>query len=197
MTLDEVLAEVARDRIFYDESGGGVTISGGEPMLQPHFVMALLERCRREAIHTAVETCGLGNRAILERVASLADLILFDLKLFDEARHRAATGHGNSGILANMRLLSRLPADVRVRIPLVPGVNDDDANIAAIGAFVRDAGLTQVDVLPYHRAGMAKYDRLGRTYALPEAQPPTAGAVAAAVGRLKQFGLEVACGGAA
>jgi pyruvate formate lyase activating enzyme len=166
--LDELLAEIDRDVLFYDQSGGGVTLSGGEPLAQAEFSLEILTACRARRIHTAVDTCGYGPTEVVEAFAQVTDLFLYDLKVMDSARHEAETGVANEQILANARLLDALGARMWVRVPLIPGINDDLENLAAIGRFVRDLrSVEAVQVLPYHRAGEAKIERLGRTTALP------------------------------
>jgi pyruvate formate lyase activating enzyme len=194
ITVQELLAEIERDRIFIDRSAGGVTFSGGEPLLQGAFLASALAACRSAGFHTAVETAGFGPTMALEALGG-ADLVLFDLKLFDEDRHRRATGVSNRLILANFGRLTARHRGVRARLPLIPGVNDDDENVDAIGALVASAGVAAIDLLPYHSAGIAKYSRMGRSYALPEVQPPTPAALAAARARLEHFGLSVQVGG--
>jgi pyruvate formate lyase activating enzyme len=170
-TAVEVVATLERDRTFYDESGGGVTFSGGEPLAQPRFLSALLAACQAREIHTAVETSGHASPAALGDIHP--DLFLFDLKVMDEARHRAATGVSNRLILANARMLAGRGTPMRLRFPLVPGVNDDEDNRRALAAFARSIGITAIDVLPYHRAGIAKYVRLNRPYRLSGTPEPT------------------------
>jgi pyruvate formate lyase activating enzyme len=166
--LDELLREIDRDVLFYDQAGGGATLSGGEPLAQAEFSLEILAACRARRIHTAVDTCGHGPAEVVEAFAQLTDLFLYDLKIMDSARHEAETGVRNDEILANARLLDALRARVWVRVPLIPGSNDDVENLAAIGRFVRDLrSVEAVQVLPYHRAGEAKLERLGRTTALP------------------------------
>ena len=194
-TASELMSEIVKDILFFDESGGGVTFSGGEPLMQPAFLEAVLERCRDLRIHTAVDTCGLADQDALARISALTNLFLFDLKVADDERHREVTGVANERILANLRLLASAGAAVRIRVPLVPGVNDDQANIEAIGRLVASLGLARVDVLPYHRAGIAKYDRLNKEYLLPDTQPPSEAALAATVSTLEGFGLRVHVGG--
>jgi pyruvate formate lyase activating enzyme len=167
-SVDELLAEIERDVLFYDQSGGGVTLSGGEPLAQAEFSLAILDACRARRIHTAVDTSGYGPAEVVEAFANLTDLFLYDLKVMDSARHEAETSVANDQILANARLLDALGARMWVRVPLIPGVNDDVENLAAIGRFVRALrSIEAVQVLPYHRAGEAKLERLGRTTALP------------------------------
>ena len=191
MAVGEVIDEIGRDRIFYDPSGGGATFSGGEPLMQPDFLIALLDRCHAERIHTAVDTSGMAPPETVRAVGRLADLILYDVKLMDDERHRLHTGASNMPILENLALLAAERRPVIVRLPLIPGVNDDDENISATGAFVSSLGLTRVDVLPYHRAGMSKYERLSRAYRLPEVAPPGAGDLERVVRALERFNLTV------
>ena len=194
-SLDEVMRDVLRDRAFYDQSGGGVTLSGGEALMQRAFALALLERCRSEGLHTAVETCGLVHPPTLRRAAAIADLFLFDLKLIDPERHRAATRASNRRILANLRELAASRTNVIVRVPLIPGVNDDWHNVALTGALMASLGLARVELLPYHRAGIAKYARLGRMSSFEHVPAASAASVADAAEVLRRAGLDVTAGG--
>jgi pyruvate formate lyase activating enzyme len=198
MGVVDVLSEVERDTAFFDESGGGVTFSGGEPLAQPAFLASLLRACRRHELRTAVETSGLTSAATLSALAEDVGLWLFDLKLMADARHRAATGVSNEQILANLTALAARGAQVVVRVPLIPGINDDDANIDATGAFVAGLpGSRALHLLPYHDAGSAKYGRLGRDYSLNETKRPEAAALERIADRLRAYGLSVTTGGAA
>ena len=196
-SVDELLAEIDRDVLFYDQSGGGVTLSGGEPLAQAEFSLAILEACRARRIHTVVDTSGYGPAKVVEAFANLTDLFLYDLKVMECARHDAGTGSPNEQILANARLLDALGARMWARVPLIPGINDDLENLAAVGRFVRDLrSVEAVQLLPYHRAGEAKLERLGRTTALPIA--PGAGpqeADRAAEGLRRSTGKPVTIGG--
>jgi pyruvate formate lyase activating enzyme len=196
LTVDRLVGEIERDTVFHDESGGGVTMSGGEPLHQPLFLEALLKRCRERRIETAVETCGYAPPRVLLAVARWTDLFLYDLKIMSDARHRAATGHSNRRILENLRLLCARHDAVRVRVPLVGGVTDDRANIRAIGALLSELPVTEVDLLPYHTAGIAKYERLDRPCLLGEDAIPSADAIAMSVETLSRCGLDVQVGGA-
>ena len=194
-TVDELMAEIEKDVVFFDESGGGVTFSGGEPLMQADFLDEALRRCQAIRIHTAVDTCGLANSDVLLRISQNTDLFLYDLKLMDEARHREVTGASNELIIENLKMLARLRGNIRVRFPLIPAINDDADNVRALGALVSSLGITRVDVLPYHRAGLAKYIRLDEEYRLPDTDPPSAGDVAEVVGILEQYQLRVQVGG--
>ena len=190
-TVDALMALVERDRIFYDESGGGVTFSGGEPLLQTAFVLEAAHACRDAGIHVAIDTCGHVPPEALLAAAREADLFLFDLKIADGDAHRRFTGVPNDLILSNLERLASVHPRVVVRFPLIPGVNDDDRNVRAVGALLASFRLTRVDVLPYHRAGLAKYHRLHRPYALEETEPPSPAQVARVVQRLESHGLIV------
>jgi pyruvate formate lyase activating enzyme len=196
MTVDEVLAEVERDVPFYDESGGGVTFSGGEPLMQPEFLESLLEACGRREIHRTVDTCGHAEAEVLTRIASRADLFLYDLKHMDPAVHARYTGSSNDRILDNLRLLARIGARVRVRYPLIPGINDDEGNLRALGAFLRDLGhVSEIDILPYHDVMIGKYRRLGGGFRLEGVERPSAGLLRNRARILAGFGLRVTIGG--
>lgn len=196
VTVDELLDLLERDRPFYEESDGGVTFSGGEPLMQPEFLLACLAACRERGLHTAVDTSGYAPRDLMMEVATRTDLFLYDLKLLDDARHREYTGVPLAPILANLRDLVRAGAPIWLRVPLIPKVNDDLANLKAIGAFVAALdGIERVHVLPYHRVGSDKYRRLGQPYALGELQPPTPDNVEKAAECLSSFGLKVYKGG--
>jgi pyruvate formate lyase activating enzyme len=198
MSVAAVVDAIERDRIFYDESGGGVTFSGGEPLMQPAFLEALVEQCRARRIHAAVDTSGFGDPAALERI--WPNLFLFDVKAIDEERHRAITGVSNRVILDNLaRVAARTRAgraSLIVRFPLVPGVTDDDAEVREVGRTLSSLGISRIDVLPYHRAGLAKYARLGRRYGLPWTQPPAPERVRRVVEILSEHHLTVRVGGA-
>lgn len=175
-SIAELLAEVERDRPFYEESGGGVTLSGGEPLLQPEFAAALLAALRSRGFHTALDTSGQALWPVLERVAAEADLVLYDLKLMDDVRHKEFVGCSNRLILDNICRLAGTGRPVRVRIPLAAGANDDDAAVKAVIDFLRPLpALRTVDLLSYHKGGQEKYRALGqeacfRLFAAPSAE---------------------------
>ncbi len=194
MTTADVVRVIEQDTLFYDQSGGGVTFSGGEPLMQPDFVIELLEACRDKRIHTAVDTCGMADRDRLLRAAELADLFLFDVKMLDDERHRQFTGVSNVRILDNLRALVAARARVLVRFPLVPGVNDEPGHVERVGRFLAGLGLSRVDVLPYHRAGSGKYPALGREYRLAGTEVPTT-RTEEAVRILAGCGLDAVAGG--
>ncbi len=196
MTVQQLMAEIERDRIFYDQSGGGVTFSGGEPLQQLDFILDLLQSSREREIHAALDTTGYTSTDVIERVAPLVDLFLFDLKVMDGGRHRAVTGVGNEPILRNLRLLAQDHRPVIVRIPVIPTINDDRENFLAVGEFVSSLpGQVRVDLLPYHGIAVEKYRRLRREYALSDLQPPSTENMNQIAHLLEGFGLAVTIGG--
>jgi pyruvate formate lyase activating enzyme len=197
LTVAEVFEVVERDRPFYDESGGGVTFSGGEPLFQWRFLLACLEAARRRGIDTAVDTSGFASRRTIETVARATNLFLYDLKVLDPVRHRRDTGLPLGPILRNLRALDRAGATIWIRVPLIPAYNDDRANLEALGVFV--AGLSQtrrVHLLPYHRLGSEKHARLGLSDPMdPAVAAPSPAAVEESAAYLRSFDLDVRIGG--
>jgi pyruvate formate lyase activating enzyme len=182
VSVDDVIRAVEEDSGFYVRSGGGLTVSGGEPLAQAEFVAKLLARARSRGLDTVVETSGLCPWESFERVAPHVDQIFYDIKCVDPARHRRETGVSNEVILENFRRLrTEFPEiAVVVRTPVIPGVNDREEDIRAIARFIGDAGgASAYELLPYHGFGEGKYHRLGRAYPLSRAEPPSEGQMAA------------------
>jgi pyruvate formate lyase activating enzyme len=195
MSVGAVLDEVERDRIFYEHSGGGMTLSGGEPLSQPEFAVALLRGARAGGIHAAVETAGWAEPATVSEVLIEADLILYDLKHMDSAKHLAATGVPNHRILRNAELASQLDVEMAVRTPVVPGFNDKLDDIMAIGRFALGLGITDMHLLPYHKYGVPKYANLRREYQLGHTPVPAEKHLLTLVRELESLGLCVRVGG--
>jgi pyruvate formate lyase activating enzyme len=196
MTVDDVLAAIGEDTIFYDDSGGGVTFSGGEPLAQAAFVTDAMRALRAEDVHTALDTCGLARWDELRDAAAHASLVLYDLKLMDDDRHKAATGVSNRAILHNLVALAHGHANVWIRIPVIPGVNDDEANVEAAAAFVCPLpGVRQVDLLPYHATGEAKFARVGQAYGLHGTPTPGHDRLDALAVHFRARGLHTTIGG--
>lgn len=194
--LEEVLTEIESDRVFYEQSGGGVTFTGGEPMSQRPFLLALLRACQARGIHTALDTSGYCTWKALDEVRPYVNLFLYDLKLMDDARHRQYTGVSNVVILSNLRILAEGGHAVRVRLPVIPGINDDWENLQASGKFLAGLpALQRVDLLAYHSSAEAKYQNLGLDYALPGLKPPSNERMQEIAAFLRGFGLEVSIGG--
>lgn len=170
----ELLAELVRDRVFYDQSGGGITFSGGEPLAQPDFVIESLEECKREDLHTAVDTCGFRDRETLISVAELTDLFLFDLKTIDPALHLRLTGVEVAPVLENLELLAAHGARIWLRIPIVPGLTDRTDTIDSAVAYAkRHSNIERISLLPYHRTGLGKQPRLGLVEPSNGFKPPS------------------------
>lgn len=171
-TIRELMEIISRDRIFYQNSGGGVTVGGGEPLMQPAFVSEFLEACQGVHIHTAIETCGYGEWEHVRPVFEHTDQIFFDLKAMDDELHRKLTGVGNELILDNAGRMVKLGKQVVFRIPLIKGINDSDENLAQTAAFVtecmKDNDQISLELLPYHSYGRDKYRWLDRDYPLKE-----------------------------
>lgn len=196
LTVGELMREVGRDRLVFDDSGGGVTFSGGEPFRQAAFLRASLEACRREEIHTAVDTSGHADRHDLLEIAPLADLVLYDLKLMDDARHRAWTGVSNRTILDHLDRLARIHPAIWLRVPVIPGVNDDPANLQAVAAYAaRYPSVRRVSLLPYHQLGADKLARLGHPPSVAGIRPPSAEQMAALATAFADTGIPTTIGG--
>ncbi|MBQ2955428.1 MAG: glycyl-radical enzyme activating protein [Clostridia bacterium] len=166
ITLDEALRIALEDRIFYG-STGGVTLSGGEPLMQADFAAALLRELCARGVHTAVDTCGHAPWSAFEKTLPYCGLYLFDVKHMDSEKHRAATGRGNGLILENLARLSAAGARIQVRIPLIPGINDDEENILRTGEFLKKIGPEKIKLLPYHDMAHVKYRAIGMEDTLP------------------------------
>ncbi len=175
VTIGELLKEIERDVVFFDQSGGGVTLTGGEPLMQPRFAIELLRACKAHGIHTVLDTSGYASWQVISEVAQHSDLFLYDLKLMDDERHRKFTGVSNRLILSNLQRLSAAGENIVVRIPLIPGVNDDEQNLRLTQRFLTGLpNLAGVEVLSYHDIAQAKYSALDLSYRLPELASPTA-----------------------
>jgi len=194
MSVEDVMKEVLRDSEFYRESGGGVTFSGGEPLMQPMFLAELLRACRGEGLHTAVDTSGHADPAALKKIIDHTDLFLYDVKHMDPELHRRYTGATNELALQNLTLLRG--RQVVIRTPIVPEVNDDEDNIMHMGEFVSSLSFTEICLLPYHRVGSEKAQRLNGETPLPfVAEPPTKESLERLCGVLTGYGLNVKIGG--
>lgn len=196
MDIDEVLAEVEKDRPFYRRSGGGVTIGGGEPLMQFEFTTELLKALRNIYLHTAIETCGYAPWTKFETVLQHVDLLQIDLKHIDSDKHNALTGKGNELIIDNLKktLSVKKPEDVIIRIPVIPGCNDSRENITQSAAFVSELGYKQIELIPYHRMGVAKYSQYGMVYPLNEVEPSTQEEIQALRDKVEDFGLKEVTG---
>lgn len=190
--VEDLYAEVSADRAFWERSGGGVTLSGGEPLVQPRFVKAFLQRCRADYIHTAIESCLHVATQTVTEIMPLVNTVICDMKLMDGERHRQFTGVSNALILKNLAALLQTDQDMRVRMPLIPGVNDDDTNLEALGAFLQaHREGAQLELMPYHRLGEAKYARLGRSCKMADIPTPSKEAIETAAAVLGHFRINL------
>lgn len=165
--------EVETDRLFYRNSGGGITLSGGEPTMQPDFAEAFFSRCRQKGLHTALDTCGFVRWEVLSEILKQTDLVLYDLKHMEADRHKELCGVSNEVILENAaRIAAEGKSALAFRMPLIPGYNDSDSNIRDTAAFVKKTGAQEITLLPYHRFGTGKYDIIDAKYPLSDLATP-------------------------
>lgn len=174
-TVSELMEEIVKDKEFYDRSGGGVTFSGGEPLVQYKFLMECLIECKKREIHTAIETTGYTEEEKIKAVGEYLDIIHFDLKHMDPGKHRELTGVSNERILTNFRILTTFHRNVIARIPVIPGCNDEPENIRKTAGYAAECGARRLELLPYHQLGVNKYRQLGREYELSACQTPDKG----------------------
>ena len=197
MTTEELLKEVGKDLIFYRNSGGGVTLSGGDPTAQPEFALQIFKGCKKKGIHTALDTCGYVPWEILKDILEYTDLLLYDIKHMDPDIHTDMTGVSNELILQNLEaVFSAAKVPTNIRVPVIPGYNNSKENIKATARFVKELGANKVNILPYHRLGMGKYARLGRKYPLEEnIQPPGNTEMEEIKNIIETYGLGCSIGG--
>ncbi len=163
ISADDVIKEVLRDRIFFEESGGGITLSGGEPFLQYDFLTEILKKAKENSLHTAVETCGFADTEKMLAAAEYIDVFLFDYKLTDSALHKKYTGVGNEKILHNLKALSDKGSKIILRCPVIPSVNDTDEHFKGIARTAEEnVGVTGIEIAPYHELGLSKLSRMGK-----------------------------------
>lgn len=195
MTAKQLMATILEDRVFYESTGGGVTLSGGEPLVQADFCAELLTMAKEEGLHTAVDTCGMVSWETFTKVLPVTDLFLYDVKQMDAALHQRYTGRDNRLSLSNLRHLCEHGAEVEVRIPLVPGVNDDEQFVSAVGQFLSGlACIRRVKVLPYHPYARSKFVAIGREDTMPHVASPSDAELDRVVDRLRTFGIDAVSG---
>lgn len=196
MATEEVVGEIEKDRIFFEQSGGGASFSGGEPFLQHEFLFSLLKACKEKGIHTVVDTAGYTSSDVLQRISGFVDLFLYDIKTMDDQQHRDFTGVSNRLILENLQHLAEWGRRVIVRIPIIPGINADSESIRRIGSFVGALGnVEEIHLLPYHQTGIEKYRRLGMDYRMNGTPVPTQDELQRVVGELRSHVPVVSIGG--
>ncbi|MDD4792577.1 MAG: glycyl-radical enzyme activating protein [Firmicutes bacterium] len=198
MSVPEVMDEVELDRAFYDESGGGVTFTGGEPLAQPKFLCELAKACRDLELHTAVDTSGIAGPQVIEELVPHVDLWLYDIKTVDSDLHISATGCSNELPISNLSWLVNQGCDVMLRVPLIPGFNDDDSSLAGFVGLLESLDWrhpAEVAILPYHRLGNEKYARLGRKYSMRDVGEPGIDCIDRARRIFEAAGIGVRIGG--
>lgn len=192
MSVNEVMAQIAPDAALLNAAGGGVTFAGGEPLMQPDFLLLLLQACKALGLHTSVDTSGYTPWEFLERISPYVDLFLFDLKIMDDERHRQFTGLSNGLILENLAALSKLGQHIILRVPVIPGITDDADNLTAITRFA--AGLPHLEnimLMPYSQTAKEKYERLGKPYLMTPLPASDVGRLTDLAQQIHQSGLEV------
>lgn len=196
VSSEELMASILRDRIFFDQSGGGVTFSGGEPTFQPVFLEKILTECCKEGISTAIDTCGYADKAVLLGLAQKADLVLFDVKGFDSARHCSNTGVDATSILENLDALVQAHHSIWLRVPVVPGYTDDAGEMESLASrYALSESIKRVALLPYHPLGAAKLDMLGNARKMPDIATPSQSTLETLAGVWRRRGFDVHIGG--
>ena len=195
MSVATVLTEIEKDREFYESSGGGVTFSGGEPLGQPEFLKHVLMACKSRDIHTALETCGVANWEHLENILAYTDLFLYDVKQMDPVEHEKLTGYDNRLVLENLEKLCRIGANVIIRMPVVPGLNDSEKNLTATAELMIRFDIAEIHLLPYHNYGENKYRMLGNDYSLTDLEPVLEKNLDAPKHLFERYGLRANIGG--
>jgi pyruvate formate lyase activating enzyme len=195
MSVEETIKEIERDRAFYEESEGGVTFSGGEPLLQPSFLNAILRECNERNIHTTLDTSGYASQEVVNRICDKVNLYLYDIKTMDDQNHKKYTGVSNKLILQNLERLAKNGSDIAISLPIIPRINDDETNILRTGEFISSLrSVKYVSLLAYHKTGVDKYKNLGRSYRLEETQSPRSEKMEIIKKKLEAFGLKVKIG---
>ncbi len=193
--VEEVFNEVMKDKVFYDESNGGITISGGEPLIHVDFVEELLKKLKVGNIHTAVDTCGAVNFNDIQRIVKYTDVFLYDLKLIDDEKHIEFTGVSNKLILDNLKMLSQIHNNINLRMPIIEGVNSYKKHIEDTINFIKDLKLNKVNLLPYHDIAKHKYKKLGITYEGEKVSKPSDEKMQLFKEMFEKEGYEVKIGG--
>lgn len=195
ITVKELMSKLIKDEVFYEESNGGVTFSGGEPLMHSDYLINVLNICKDRDIHTTIDTSGYAPFEQFEKIIDSVDLFLFDIKHMNNEKHLEYTGVENTLILDNLKKLSQKGCNIYVRMPIIAGINDDDENINMAINFLSNLNITQVDLLPYHKMGMDKYRRLNMQYKLSGFEKPTDEILDKIAEKFKKAGIKINIGG--
>lgn len=196
VSVEYVITEIEKDTVFYDDSGGGVTFSGGEPLMQPYFLKALLDECKERDIHTILDTSGYTPAHIFRSIIDKVDLFHYDLKLMDNEQHKKYTGVSNHQVNENLKTLAEKKKRVVIRFPVIPGITDGQRNIQEMAEFILNLkGIEAVNLLPYHRTAEGKYRRLKKEYLLEGLKNPTKKRMEEIKKSFAQYGFKVEIGG--
>lgn len=195
ITVKHLMSEIIKDEVFYEESNGGVTFSGGEPLMYADYLKKVLKFCKDKDIHTTIDTSGYAPWEQFEKIIDNVELILFDIKHMNNEKHLKYTGVSNTVILENLKKLSEKGSNIYIRMPIIAGVNDDDENITKAVDFLSKLNIIQVNLLPYHKMGMDKYRRLNMQYKLSGEETPTEETMNQIAEKFKKAGIKIKIGG--
>lgn len=191
ITLEEAMVEIMKDQVFYEISSGGVTFSGGEPLLQSEFLLAILKKSKENNLHTTLDTSGCASSDTIKEISEFVDLFLYDLKLVDEEKHKKYTGKSNKTIKQNLEMLTKAGQQVIIRIPIIPTINDSIDDIKLIGEFLSKLKIDRVELLPFHKIGEDKYKKLNKINRMKDISKPTKEHMRTIKDRLEKHGLKV------
>ena len=196
ITVNELFTEINKDNVYFDESGGGITFSGGEPLMQPQFLDSILKLCKENNIHTTLDTTGYCSKDIMEMIYNNVDLFLYDLKIIDDKLHQKYTGLSNEQILSNLKFLFQKNKNVIIRFPVVPGVTDTNDNINQISKLLTsNNGVSEINILPFHRIANHKYTRFQIENKMNKTKEPSKADMMEIKRRFESSGLKVSVGG--
>jgi len=191
VSINEVMNEILKDQVFYEISNGGVSFSGGEPLMQSKFLLLLLKKSKENGLHTVLDTSGCASPDIVKEIAAFVDLFLYDLKIVDEEKHKKYTGKSNKEIKENLEILTKANHKVIVRIPIIPTINDNLEDIKQFGKFLTKLKIIRVELLPFHKIGEEKYKKLNKINRMKNIEKPTKENMEEIKESLEKFGLEV------
>ncbi len=196
-SVEDVMNRIKKETVFFDQSKGGVTFSGGEPLMQPDYLIELLDECGKEGIHRAVDTSGFAKTEIIMEVAKRTDLFLYDFKMLDPVKHKKYTGVSNEKILENLKILSKSGANINIRYPMIKGVNADPDEIREMAKFIAslDGEKKKISILPFHNLAEMKHKKLGNEHHLTGMAEPTEQEQLEAIEIFKEYGLRASIGG--